>query len=120
MTVTFTMLARLNLLPILREVRGGLDDDARKIARRILKKIKVPTPELNKIQQKMPDGRIMVDMEKLEECDDLVVNDLTEDQADKIVTLIRAGKSWGPDDDDWIDPLLEQLEADKNRPVAVA
>lgn len=114
MTVTLTVEQRLNLMVLLRMTgrgkRKGNDPktDNRLLCRRILKLVEIPKDELRKYEQSTPRGAWR-DQEAVDASAEITI-DLEDTLADKLLRVIDAFENWGPDDDDWLDPLVEQLE----------
>lgn len=114
MTLTLTIEQRMNLTLLLRvSGRGKLTGDNRVLSRRILTLIRIPKDELRKYEQPGPNGAWR-DQEKIDGA--LSVNVEIEDTlADKLLRMIKEFENWGPEDDDWLDPLLVQLEPAERR-----
>ena len=112
MTVTLTVEQRLNLMVLLRMSgrgkRKGPGADNRLLCQSILKQIAIPKSELRKYEQSTPRGAWR-DKEAVDAASTHTI-DLEATLAAKLLRVIDDFENWGPDDDEWLDPLVKQLE----------
>lgn len=112
--MTLTVEQRLNLMGLLRVTgrgkRKGNDPktDNRILCRSILKLVEVPKGELRKYEQSTPRGAWR-DQEAVDAAPTHTI-DLESTLAAKLLRVIDDFENWGPDDDEWLDPLVAQLE----------
>lgn len=110
--IVLTVEQRLNLMVLLRlsgrGKRKGSGSDNRILCRKIFTQIAIPKAELRKYEQSTPRGTWR-DQEAVDGSAPVTI-DLEPTLAEKLLRVIDDFENWGPDDDDWLDPLTEQLE----------
>lgn len=99
--LNLTVLQRLGLMTIIGKVKGRRKDTARRVGRKLFLKIRIPSDEMAKYErQGMPVGDALKETIEIE---------FTAEEALKLEEMIDDFGELGPADDDWIDPILDQL-----------
>ncbi len=112
--ISFSMRARVNLTPLLMNCQGSRDDDGRLIARAILEKIEVDEEESEQFEKFVEGQGVWRNYKKMNALPDRTV-EMDDKEVQKLINLIKNHGAWNPKDDDWFDPLLEQLQAEHAR-----
>lgn len=113
MQITLTLLQRINLQNLLRDQKTAPFTDDWDLQTTIWKKIRLTSEEKESLEQAIqtPQGEVRaVTMAKIEELGDNTAQiDLNYAEANKIITLFKAGK-YSATDSPWLSPLKEELD----------
>jgi hypothetical protein len=108
MQVKLTIKERMFLMQAGNQVRGGLGDEKRQNTRELLKNIEIPEDQLRLYETPLPTGGVIWNLSAIQAAP---AQEFTLSGGDcrRAFALVNEWTAFGPNDDDWVMPLLEKL-----------
>jgi hypothetical protein len=108
MKVNLTVQERMFLMQAGNQVRGGLGDEKRQNTRELLKKIEISQDQLKLYETPLSTGGVVWNLSAIHVAPAQEF-DITGGDCRRAIALVNEWAAFGPNDDDWVMPLLEKL-----------